>query len=112
MTAEEFTIAYAGIVLEIQNTKYSAIAAQLRLIVLVQQLCLTGLVSKEEIIKLVEKFPYHDITNEAQDETLGCIIANINGFDDCLPVFEDLGASYTAKLYARLHLLRDSGGLF
>ncbi|MNK00926.1 hypothetical protein D3C87_187190 [compost metagenome] len=112
MTTEEFTVKFSEIVNAIQNTNYGSVVAQLKLVTLIQEFYLTGNFNSEEIAKLIEQYPYEDIRTKAQDEVIGEIISNLNGFHSCRPIPDDFGDDYFQLLLSKLNRLHFSDTLF
>ena len=112
MTLPEFNARYAEIVNAISNTNYGYINGQLKLILLFQEVATVTALTKDEIIRLAENFPYQEIRNRAQDAVLGKIIDNLNGFHSCTTLFDDFGEAYTAYLFSKLNTLHFSENLF
>jgi hypothetical protein len=112
MTEKAFTEQFINIVSSTPNTNYGTIAAQFKLLELIQEFYLTNTYTKEEILRLVEKYPYETIVSKAQDHVLGEIISNLNGFYKCRPVTDDFGDDYSQWLFAILNRLYFTNTLF
>lgn len=112
MTIEDFTAKFSEIINSIQNTNYGCLAAQFKLVTLIQEFYLTGTFNNEDIVKLIEFYPYEEISSKAQDEAIGGIINNLNGFHKCRPITDDFGDEYNQYLFAMLNRLHFSNVLF
>lgn len=112
MTKDDFNLKFSEIVNTIQNTNYGVVVAQLKLVTLIQEFYLTSEFNNEEIAKLIEQYPYEDIRTKAQDEVIGEIISNLNGFHTCRPIPDDFGDDYFQLLLSRLNRLHFSNTLF
>lgn len=112
MTAEDFITKSSEIINGIQNTNYGSVVAQLKLATLIQEFYITNDFTSEEIAKMIEQFPYEDIRTKAQDEAIGEIISNLNGFHTCRPIPDDFGDDYFQLLFSKLNRLHFSNTLF
>lgn len=112
MIIEDFTVKFSEIINSIQNTNYGSVVAQLKLVTLVQEFYLTSTFNNEDIVKLIEFYPYEEISTKAQDEAIGEVIGNLNGFHKCRPITDDFGDEYTQYLFAILNRLHFSNALF
>jgi len=104
MTIQEFKQQFLDILNTIENTNYSNVAAQFKMIALTREFYLLNpFITKEEIIDMVCNLEYPESNNEARIDAFGEFTSNIRSMTKAKNIFDDLGQGYSDYLFRILN---------
>ena len=113
---KDFKIKMNEIVLNLENTNYGSLIAQMRIILCFQELILKNELNKEELLLIFKNLNFDvapDLkTSEVYIEVMGEIGMNLDDSHRCKPIWDDLGESYIIYLMEVIRRMKKSGTLF
>ena len=112
MEIEEFKDKFIIIINNIQNTNYGSIVAEFKLVILIQELLLTNIITKETLTDIFDEEMIKNSDFEAKRQVLGEISSNIKNSHKCVSILNDYGKDYINNLFELLNLFISSKKLF
>ena len=105
MELNKFKSKINEIIYETENTNYGSILAQLKLVILVQELILLKTANETEILKVFWDVSGENDFYEARLESIGEINSNLRRSSGLVCIFDDFGEDYISNLFQILNIL-------